>query len=531
MDDAHELRVSRRQLLITAAAAMVSGMSGCALPSSKAAAAPVLAVREGRLRGTQAGGVRRFLGIPYAAPPLAGRRWLPPAPSASWPGERDASAFAAAPIQHVSWPNGYYPFEQDTSEDCLYLNVWAPQDADAEACPVYVWIHGGGNVAGTTQMPITDGSAYARAGIVFVSVEYRLGALGLLELGELLGPDYAGSGNLALLDLIAALRWVRDNIATFGGDPSRVTIGGQSAGAKNVATLLAMPAARGLFQRAVIESGGAQTVATLDQAQALARDFLRHAGLAPGEAHKLLQLDAASLLAAQMRLIKAAGEKYPFRAVVDGEQLPQIPVDAVAAGAARDIAVLAGTALDEVAFWGPPADGSLQVTVQDLANMALVPFAAHASQYVGLMPDADPQRRRYRSLTAEEYGIPTLRLAEAQAGAGGQLWLYRWDLAPLQGPHAGFAVHGSEMALVFGNLVDATAAVLGANDARAQQLAPAIFEAWCHFIRGAAPSSPALPPWPAYDLTRRPVLLVDAEPQLAFDPAAQERAIWSDWQV
>lgn len=524
--------MTRRSLLASAAGAALAGCAGApptAVTTDASVDVPVtLRLREGVVQGRSRAEVNRFLGIPFAAPPVGGLRWRPPAPLSPWRGVRDASRFSAAAIQHVSWPNGYYPFEQATSEDCLYLNVWAPRRSGPH--PVHVWIHGGGNVAGTTHMPITDGSAHARAGIVFVSIQYRLGALGLLELGELLGPGYAGTGNLALLDQIAALQWVARNIEAFGGDPGQVTIGGQSAGAKNAATLLAMPAARGLFHRAVIESGGAQTVATLDEARSVAVDFLRCAALDRGDARALLKMDAPALLRAQQALIAGADRKYPFRAVVDGVHLPQVPVDAVASGAARDIAVLAGTAHDEVAFWGPTADGLAQVHARDLANMGLEAFERHARQYPALMPDADPERRRYRALTAEEYAIPTLRLAEAQAGAGGQLWLYRWDLAPLQGCHAGFAVHGSEMPLVLGNLSDPTAPVLGATDVRAHKLAVPVFEAWTGFIHGRPPAAQGLPPWPPYALDRRPLMRFDAQPELLFDPEVAEREIWADWR-
>ena len=469
--------------------------------AAAAEAVPVVVTTGGRVQGTREDGVRAFRGVPFAAPPVGPLRFRPPAPAVPWQGVRPALAFAAAAMQP---PMATMP-ELPTSEDCLYLNVWAP--AEGGGHPVLVWLHGGGNQAGTTRAPIFDGSPFARDGVVCVTVGYRLGAFGFLDIGALLGPDYAGSGCNGVRDQTAALAWVRDNIAAFGGDPARVTLAGQSAGAKDVCTLLAVPTALPLFRRAIIESGSGQTVFTQAEGAAIARRFAAALRGDPRTA------TAGQLLAAETALIADPPIDWPFRPVIDGAFIPRRPVDAVAAGSAAGIALLLGTNADESVLFVPDAATAARPPTQaDVANMKLAAFAALDGAYARELPKLSAADRHWRMLTAEEYWIPTLRVAEAQVAAGGAAWMFRYDLPATDGRFPGHAVHAGELPSVWG---------------RPDAALPALHEVFVRFIGGAAPGAAMLPDWPRFDLRTRATMILDAAPHVADDPRGAERRIWA----
>ena len=520
MTHAGFLQPTRRHLL----AGALAGIACAARPGRLHAAVGAEILRripQGLLRGRRMDGVDRFLGIPFAAPPVGPLRFRPPQPTVSWQGVRTADGFAPAPMQAPAQPTPYDPHPPALAEDCLYLNVWAPEAPGPH--PVYVWVHGGGNVAGASSMPVFDGSAFARAGVVCVTLTYRVGSFGFLELGELLGADYAGSGNNGLRDLIAGLAWVRDAIADFGGDPDRVTLGGQSAGAKNVVALMTIPKAQRLFRRAIVESGGGHTTSTLHAAHDLARRIAASAGLSDPAA--LLSLPAADLVAAQMRMSPLYPRKYPFRAVLDGNLLAAVPTDAIAAGRARAIPMLIGTTRDENAFFGPAKTPDGHVEQREIANMALADFDAVLARYPAAFPSLDRAAQRYHALTAEEYGIPTLRLARAHAAAGGATWLYRFDLAPESGPHRDLAVHGSELALVWDRLADPVSAMLGPTGPDAARVAIRMHAAWVDFIKGHAPDA-----WPQFHPARPATMIFDRTPHVDHDVDPVGRSLWKDWR-
>lgn len=463
--------------------------------------APDIATKDGRLRGRLEGGVRVFRGIPFAAPPVGSLRFRPPAPVAPWSGVRPAVDLAPAPLQPPVAGRPTPPM----SEDCLYLNVWAP--ASGEGHPVFVWLHGGGNVIGTIRDPMLDGSAFARDGVVCVTVGYRLGAFGFLDLSSVLGEDYAGSGCNGLRDQAAALAWVRDNIAAFGGDPARVTVGGQSAGAKDVCGLLAAPAATPLFQRAIVESGSGQTVFTADEGAGIAKMFAAACEASPRD------LPAEKLLAAENKVIATAPVDFPFRPVIDGAFLPRRPVDAVAAGSAAKITLMLGSNADESRLFVRDAKQAAEpVGPAMLSNMSAARFAGLEAPYAGLLASLSQAERHWRMLTAEEYWIPTLRVAEAQVGAGGTAWMYRYDMPAKTGPFAGHAVHAGELPSVW---------------ARPGAVLPAMHAAWVRFISGAAPGAAGWPDWPRFDTTTRATMILDAAPHVEKDPRGAERLLWS----
>ena len=452
--------------------------------------APVVSIGQGTLVGKPDGGLRVFRGVPFAKPPVGALRFRPPQPPEGWVGARDATRNAPPALQ-----SGH-----DDSEDCLYLNVWAPPRKGP--FPVFVWIHGGGNVAGGTQGQ--SGASFAREGIVVVTVAYRLGAFGFLELGGVLGEAYADSGDNGIHDLEAALRWVREHIAAFGGDPKRVTIAGESAGAKDIAALMGAPSARGLFERAIMESGGGQTVHLRESAREVATGFLDAMGLKSGDADRLLTLPASEILAGQKRLEATYPHGFPFRPFVGGAYLPRRPVDAVDG----PVPLLMGTNRDESLAFFPAADAAKPIRSREVANLSFSRVPEIATRYRAALPDVSDLDRRIRLLTAEEYWIPSVRFAEAHAKRGGATWMYRFDHAPT-GPkdtHMGYAVHGSELGFVWNAHPGWT-----------------MHETWAAFIKGEMPKG-----WPRYDARRRSTLVYgqDGTMTIVDDPRGEERRLW-----
>src|SRR6266516_4675947 len=314
---------------------------------------PVVRLRDGRVRGRVEAGVATFLGIPYAAPPFGPNRMLPPQPVPAWAGERDATSFGPT-VPKGDYPPQYvplFPEEVIPGEDCLNLNVWTP-DAGADGLPVLVWIHGGSFMNGSGSVGAYDGAAFARDGVVCVTINYRLAAEGFLFLGD-------GIANLGLLDQLAALRWVQENIAAFGGDPGRVTVAGESAGAMSVTTLLAMPLAEGLFTQAIAQSGAAAHTLTQDEARMVGGYLADALGVpAEREAIKAVPLDklvqAASDLVAEVQTApdpakwgQLALSLLPFAPAVDGTVVPQAPLAAFAAEQGGNDPLLIDTNRDE----------------------------------------------------------------------------------------------------------------------------------------------------------------------------------------
>lgn len=469
----------------------------------------------GRLRGVRSGEILCFKGVPYAAAPVGALRFRSPQPLPPWAGTRDALTFAPVAPQPVD--PGFYPGDPDAmppgsaSEDCLYLNIWAP--ATAGPHPVLVWLHGGSQIVGGTSRPVYDGAAFARAGITCVTVGHRLGLLGFLEGGRIVGECFRGSGNSALRDIVAALSWVRQAIAVFGGDPGRVTIGGESAGAKNVATLLAAPSAVGLFHAAFSSSGGGDTVQGLDAADAIAERAL---ALASGDVQHLRTMSVADLIALQTRLSGEEARRQPFRVVLDGTFLPQTPQRLLPR---QPVPLLIGTARDEVAaFFGSPQHGSGKApNAWDGRQLTHLPpslMAEAEARALRAWPDIPANTRRLRLLTAEEYELPSIRLAEAHAAAGRPTWVYRNDRPLAAGPFAGLAPHVADLGLIWNQPGPyGTPTALGGSS---------MHEAVATFVRtGSAP-------WTQYDAERRAtqVFGLGGSAQLQMDPSKDIRRIF-----
>jgi para-nitrobenzyl esterase len=392
---------------------------------------PTVKTRNGGLAGSRgrAADVSVFRGIPYAAPPTGPLRWAPPAPVPSWSGVRDATAFGANCPQNIVTERKPWTYEfmahGPVSEDCLYLNVWTPALGAREKRPVYVYLHGGGFNEGSGSVPVYDGEGLARKGLVVVTVNYRLNALGFLAHPELTAaaPNHA-SGNYGLLDQIAALRWVRDNIAAFGGDPSRVALAGQSAGGMSVIALLASPLAKGLFQRAVIESGVLNTTPARSLAEA-ERDGLQFAALKHAESLQALRVLPGHQIVARPTLPAASqGGGAPvvtFRPIVDGYVLRDVPDAVFAQGAQNDVPVLIGFNADEGGA-SPEADAATNQKARDEQRgnvsrwVSAFGKAAHSPTFVYMWSHAlpGPDVGKYGAFHTSEvqYAMNTLYMSE-----------------------------------------------------------------------------------------------------------------------
>lgn len=550
--------MNSRRLLLQAIPALLGGLAagGAARPGGPlhprtAAQAPpadqpgdaLVRTRAGTVRGIARRGVRSFLGIPYGHVPGRFRQAEATAP---WAGVRDAVRFGPVAPQRLA--GAAEPIS--SSEQCLSLNVWSPVPAPpavptAALLPVMVWVHGGANVSGASLQPIYDGQHFARSGVVCVTFNYRLGVFGFLELGDVLGAPYRGSGNNALRDQVLALRWVRDNIAAFGGDPGRVTLAGQSAGAKDVAALVASPAARGLFHRFILESGGGRTVVSAEQAHEVASRYVELLGLSRPRASGLLRLDTERLIEAQHALMIDPPYSYPLRPVVDGRLLPTMPETAIALGCAARVPLLLGTNRDELRLTLTKDAASRPLAGHYLSNMDPGAFERMLMRYdasagirrrrdalLGVPPRdeisitaPDLAEIRWRALTAEEYWIPSVRVAEAQSGAGGDVWMYRFDKAAASGSFEGRAAHVSELPYVWNNPDDPELEPLVAGFDAA--LAARMHAAWVAFIAGGAPAADGLPEWPRYDGQTRTTMILDTRSRLENDPRRAERQLWS----
>ncbi len=486
----------------------------------------------GKIQGVQEEAVSSWKGIPYAKPPLGALRFRPPQPPEAWLGIRQATQFGPVAMQS-SVIEKLAGRRLSMSEDCLTLNIWSP-GADEKLRPVLVWIHGGGFEIGSGSFH--DGTPFAAHGdVVVVTLNYRLGPLGFLHLVEPGSEAYAASGNCGLLDQVAALQWVQNNIATFGGDPDRVTVFGESAGAMSIATLLALPTAQGLFQQAILQSGAAQTVRSSTQATTIARDFLKILDVRLEALSTLEQIPAERLVEAASALpdwrgTTGARDAIHFAPVIDGVILPQPPLQAIASGVAKHIPLVIGTTKDECLFY-PFADPTWreedeETLIQRCKQQIGTAWAEVAPLYLQEKPAGQPLLKQLLSLlTFDHFIFPAIQLSEAQAKQGALVWAYRFDW---HSPLFGGAAHTVDRLFVW-NLVASPMAMvdrMAGNAPERLQLAKQMQRAWIAFARHGDPNIPELPTWPNYDLEERATMLFDRESAIQNDPNAEARQVW-----
>jgi para-nitrobenzyl esterase len=489
----------------------------------------VVQLQDGAVRGRVESGVTSFLGIPYAAPPFGADRMQPPQPVQAWAGELDATAYGP------TVPKGDYPPQYATlfpevvivGDDCLNLNVWTP-DPNAAGLPVLVWLHGGSFMNGSGSVGAYDGAAFARDGVVCVTINYRLSAEGFLYLGD-------GTANLGLLDQLAALRWVQANIVAFGGDPGRVTVAGESAGAMSVTTLLSMPLSEGLFAQAIAQSGAAAHTLSPDEGR-LVGGYLAEALGVPAErdAIKKVPLDefirTASDLVVEVQTApdpikwgQLALSLLPFAPTVDGAVLPRAPLAAIAAGQGSDVPLLIGSNRDEARLFLVAA-GTLDLiddaTLEAAAGAYGLP-AEGVAVYRGNRPGASPGDILAAVVTDWFFGVPPIRVAEARAEhEGARTWIYRFDHPEPEDNHRLGACHAVDVPFVFNTITRAEVHPL-IGDKPSQAVADQVHQVWVNFISNADPG------WAPYDTTSRTTGLLTDTVTAVDDPTAGERTLWN----
>jgi para-nitrobenzyl esterase len=513
----------RRTVLVGAGALAVAAMAAPALAAS--GESPVADTTYGPVRGDVDGGINVFKGIPYGAPTGGDARFMPPQPPPKWGSARDARHFGDQCPQ-LAPPNApvlaSWATNTGESENCLVLNVWTPGVADGKKRPVMVWLHGGGYSQFNGSSPYCDGVRLCQRGdVVVVTLNHRLNLFGYLYLAGLGGGErFADSGNIGQLDIIAALQWVRDNIAAFGGDPGRVMIFGESGGGGKVSTLLAMPAARGLFHRAAIESGPGLVGITPDAATATAKALCAAIGASPGD----LQHVSSERLLSGLKTISAQ-PRFDFGPVVDGKNLPRDPFTPDAPKDSADVPLIVGYNATEMTLFSDPAKfdldwpglkAALATSVSGDADKLIADFRR-------LRPDASPSDVYFAITTDAAFGNDSTILAERKAAAvGAAAYVYRLELTTpvgrLRSPHS------LDLPLVFDNVAKSQS-LLGAGAADAQKVADQMSAAWIAFAHTGSPNGTGLSSWPRYDTRSRSTMLFNVVSRAVNDPYSQERQI------
>jgi para-nitrobenzyl esterase len=493
-------------------------------------------IKNGKLEGYLENGLFVFKGIPYAAPPLGDLRWMPPQPVKPWSGVRNAKEFGPIAPQ-TPMPAGVIPQNLlPQSEDCLTLNIYTP-GLDNEKRPVMVWIHGGAFTIGSGSDAMYESDKLPKRGnIVLVKINYRLGMLGFLRLKDVTGGKIPSTGNEGLMDQVAALKWVKENIAAFGGDPSNVTVFGESAGGMSIGCLMVMPSARKLFQKAILESGVGSTAVPLQESNTAAGQFLKLSGIKKDNVKAFRALTTAQLLEIEGRMrtmIAGRGEVQKITAttpVVDGEVIPDVPNQMARKGLAKDIPAIIGTNLEEWKLFAMMQPGFNQIDEAELlkrvgvfvsADDAKKLVAAYRTALQKRGPAVTPADILAAIDTDIMFRMPALEMVEAQNDNSQKIYsyLFTWK-SPAMGGAFG-ACHGLEVGFVFGN----NDAMFCGNGPEADRLSESIQDAWIAFAQTGNPSTKSLGDWPVYG-AKRMTMLLGKESKVVAAPYDGERAAW-----
>jgi para-nitrobenzyl esterase len=531
--------IRRREILKSSLVGLGAALAGGSLGSLLAeSAGPVVETNLGKLRGVSDSGVYTFKGVHYGASTEGSMRFMPPVKPAQWTGVRDAINLGPLAPQIMSNATGGSDIRKamgdifgpgEISEDCLVLNVWTPSLHRGKR-PVMVWLHGGGYTGGSDGAPTYDGTNLARKReVVVVGLNHRLNVFGYLYLGELGGEKYADSGNVGMLDIVLALEWVRDNIAHFGGDPANVTIFGESGGGGKVSTLMAMPPAKGLFHKAIVESGSTLRVSSREDANKAAERFVAKLGITPDRIDDLQKLPMDRLLDTMRSL--AGPNAIRLGPVVDGRSLSRNPFDPDAPAQSANVPMLIGTNGTESTVLLGLADPSL-FSLNEADMRTKLKAYLHLDDEAKLdsiiatykkdRPSATPSDIYFAITTDRMMRMNAIKQAElkvAEGAAPAYMYIFAWQTPVLGGKLK--SPHGIELAFVFDN-TDKTTGMNGTG-ADLQPLADKVSSAWAAFARTGNPNTPRLPHWPAYDTKSRATMVFNDECKVENDPGEAER--------
>ena len=505
----------------------------------------VVETASGRVRGYTRNGIYTFKGIPYAAPTRGANRFMPPAPVEPWTGVRSSMHYGEVSPQppRAGWKNDEEAFMFDwddgvQGEDCLRVNLWTAGLRGGTKRPVMVWLHGGGYVAGSGQeLRAYEGESLARRGdVVIVSLNHRLGALGYLDLTHAGGEAFRSSGNVGMLDIVAALEWVRDNIAQFGGDPGRVTIWGQSGGGGKVASLMVMPSAHGLFHRAIVESGSILRVSSPESAARLTEEVLQELELDATRLAELQYLPYARLVDAGEKVLarqprgvpdfRRAADRLGWGPVLDGPIIPQHPFDPVAPAISASVPMIVGTNLNEFTTNINHPDGE-GMTEEEMVTRVRGAYGDRAEQVVAVFRERTPHAKpfdiwsRIATAPVRASAIEQCTRKAAQNAAPAYLYWFGWQTPVLDGRPRAF--HCAELPFVFNNAERCETMTGGGLEAIA--LAHRMSDAWVRFAHTGDPNGVDLPHWEPFNARQAPTMWFDNHCQALDAPDAREQAV------